>query len=96
MATSIFHVSSFPAEGGPARRLCAATLTHPAWRHANDVRSSFASSEASWVASRCLESPRLVYAINCIIHTDMGWEKFGRGMTTFWRRMVDEPDAPEF
>ena len=32
------------------------------------------------------------------IHTDTGREEFGRGMTAFWRRTVDEPDAfpPEF
>ena len=33
-----------------------------------------------------------------MIHTDIGWEESGRGMTVFWRRIVDEPDAfpPEF
>ena len=33
-----------------------------------------------------------------VIHTDIGREEFGRGMTSFWRRIVDEPDAfsPEF
>ncbi|CAN0541723.1 unnamed protein product, partial [Laminaria digitata] len=28
-----------------------------------------------------------------IIHADIGREDFGRGMTAFWRRIVDEPDA---
>ena len=28
-----------------------------------------------------------------IIDTDTEREKFGRGMTVFWRRIVDEPDA---
>ena len=32
------------------------------------------------------------------IHTEIGKKEFGRGMTGFWRRIVDEPDAfpPEF
>ena len=28
-----------------------------------------------------------------IIHTDIGQKEFGRGMTVFWRKIVDEPDA---
>ena len=28
-----------------------------------------------------------------IIHTDIGREEFGQGMTAFWRKIVDEPDA---
>ena len=63
-ATNLLHVSSFPAGRGSVRRVRAATLTPPAWRHADDARSSFVSSEASWTASRCLESLRLVYTIN--------------------------------
>ena len=35
-------------------------LTPPAWRHADDARSSFASSEASRAASLGLEFPPLV------------------------------------
>ena len=33
-----------------------------------------------------------------IIHTDIGREEFGKGMTAFWQKIVDEPDAfpPEF
>ena len=36
--------------------------------------------------------------IQSITHTDIGREEFGRGMTAFRRRIVDEPDAfpPEF
>ena len=32
------------------------------------------------------------------IHTDIERKAFGRGMTAFWRKLVDEPDAfpPEF
>lgn len=37
-----------------------ATFTPPAWWHAGDACSSFASSKASWPASRFLVSPRLV------------------------------------
>ena len=31
-------------------------------------------------------------------HTDIGREEFGKGMTAFWRKIVDEPDPflPEF
>ena len=39
-----------PVHRGSARRLRAATLTPPAWRHVDDARSSFASSEESWAA----------------------------------------------
>ena len=45
-------------------RLRAAIFTSPVSRPDDDVRSSFASSESSWVASRCLEAPRLVYVIS--------------------------------
>ena len=31
--------------------------------------------------------------LRSIIHTDIGMEEFGRGMTAFWRRLVDERDA---
>ena len=36
--------------------------------------------------------------LESVIHTDIGRKEFGRGMTAFWRRLVDEPDAfpPEF
>ena len=35
--------------------------------------------------------------LQSIIHTDIGREEFGKGMTAFWRK-IDEPDAflPEF
>ena len=62
--TSVFHVSSLPSDHGCARRLRAATLTPPAWRHADDAHSSFASSEASRAASLGLESLLLVNAIS--------------------------------
>ena len=31
--------------------------------------------------------------LQSIIHTGIGREEFGRGMTAFWRRLVDDPDA---
>ena len=36
--------------------------------------------------------------LQSINHAYIGPEEFGRGMATFWRRIVDEPDAfpPEF
>ena len=36
--------------------------------------------------------------LQSIIHTDIGREGFGKGVTTFWRKIIDEPDAfpPEF
>ena len=36
--------------------------------------------------------------LKSIIHTDIGREEFSRGVTAFWTRLVDEPDAfpPEF
>ena len=64
LATSAFHFSSFHADRGSISRLHAATLTPPAWLHADDARSSFFSSEASWAASRCLQSPTPVNAIS--------------------------------
>ena len=62
LATSLFHVSSFPADRGPVKRLPAANLTLAAWLNGDDARSSFSSSEASWAASRCLETRPLVNA----------------------------------
>ena len=60
----MLHVSSFPAVRGSAKRVRAATSTPAAWQHADNARSSFASSEASWAASCCLTSLRLVYDIS--------------------------------
>ena len=36
--------------------------------------------------------------LQSIIHTDIGREEFGKGMTAFWWKIIDEPDAfpPEF
>ena len=36
--------------------------------------------------------------LQSIIHTDIGWKEFGRGMAAFWRKIVDEPGVvpPEF
>lgn len=62
LASSVLHVSSFTPERNSARLLLAVPFIPPAWRHADDARSSFASSEASWVAFRWRESPRLVMA----------------------------------
>ena len=31
--------------------------------------------------------------LQSVIHTDIRREEFGRGVTAFWRRIVDEPDA---
>ena len=64
LAASVFHVSSFPVVRYSASWFRAATLAPPAWLHADDARSSCSSSEASWAASRCLQSPPLVNAIN--------------------------------
>ena len=64
LATSMFYVPRFPLIVALPARLRIATLTSPAWLHADDARSSFSSSQASWAASRCLESPPLVNAIS--------------------------------
>ena len=31
--------------------------------------------------------------LRSVIHTGIGREEFGRGITAFWRRIVDEPEA---
>ena len=38
------------------------------------------------------------FHLQSIIHTDIGLEEFGNGMTAFWRKIVDEPDSfpPDF
>ena len=38
------------------------------------------------------------FHLQSIIHTDIGREEFGKGMTAFWRKIVDEPGAfpPEY
>ena len=62
--TSVFYVSSVPSDRGSAKRLRAATLTPPAWRHTDDARSRFASFEGSRAASLGLESLPLVNTIS--------------------------------
>ena len=55
------HGGTFPSLAPVAlASTAAATLTRPAWRHADDARSIFASSKASLAASRCLQSLRLL------------------------------------
>ena len=58
------HVSSFPGARGSARRLRAATVTPPRWRHADDalVNISAAVSPRAWPI--CLVDVRRVYSIN--------------------------------
>ena len=52
------------SDRGSAKRLRAATLTPPAWRHTDDARSRFASFEGSRAASLGLESLPLVNVIS--------------------------------
>lgn len=64
LVTSVAHASALPTGRGSARKRRACGF-HPsrAWRHAGETHSSFASSKASWAASRCLVPPCLAYAI---------------------------------
>ena len=55
------------------------------------------SSTSSAPAAPSKDGQRFSH-LQSIIHTDTGSEKFGRGITAFWRTIVDGPDAfpPEF
>ena len=72
----------------------------PPWRPTNAYTSEVlfdVISSRSALSGPGNDDPRFVH-LQFIIHTDIGREEFGRGMTAFWRRIVDEPDAfpPEF
>ena len=72
----------------------------PPWRPDNEYTSEVfidVISLASALSGPSKDGQRFAH-VQSIIHTDIGREEFGRGMTTFWRRLVDEPDAfpPEF
>ena len=72
----------------------------PPWRPddecASEVLFNVISSRSVLSCARN-DGQRFVH-LQSIIHTDIGRQEFGRGMTAFWRRIVDEPDAfqPEF
>ena len=58
------HVSSFPGARGSARRLRAATVTPPRWRHADDALLNIPASASSRAWPICLVDVRRVYSIN--------------------------------
>ena len=72
----------------------------PPWRpdgeYASEVLFDVINSRST-VSGSGNDGQRLAH-LPSIIHTDMGREEFGRGIATFSRRIVDEPDAfpPEF
>ena len=83
-------VSATEAEDGNA----------PLWRPDDEYTSEVlfdVISSRSALSGPGNDGQRFAY-LQSIIHTDIGREEFGRGMTAFWRRLVDEPDAfpPEF
>ena len=60
---------------------------------------SSSTSSASAAPYRTPETTVNAFAhLQSIIHTDIEREELGRGITAFWRRMVDEPGTfpPEF
>ena len=85
---------------------CAASATEaedgnaPPWRPDDECTSEVlfdVISSRSALSGPGNDGQRFAH-LQSIINTDMGREKFGRGITAFWRRLVDEPDAfpPEF
>ena len=58
------HVSSFPGARGSARRLRAATVTPPRWRHADDALLHISAPASSRAWPICLVDVRRVYSIN--------------------------------
>ena len=68
----------------------------PEVEYASEVLFDVISSPSALSGSR-KDDQRFAH-LQSIIHTDIGREEFARGMTTFWRRIVDEPDVfpPEF
>ena len=89
-ATAAVLASATEAEDGNA----------PPWRLDNEYTSEVlfdVISSRSALSGTGKDGQRFAH-LQCIIHTDIGREEFGRGMTAFWRRLVDKPDAflPEF
>ena len=72
----------------------------PSWRPDDEYASEVlfeVSNSRSALSGPVYDGQRFAH-LHSIIHTDIGREEFGRGITAFWRRTVDEPDAfpPEF
>ena len=58
------HVSSFPGARGFARKLRAATVTPPRWRHADNALLNMSASVSPRAWPICLVDVRRVYSIN--------------------------------
>lgn len=73
---------------------------YPLWRSDDECASQVligAISPPSALSAPGNDDQRFAHLLS-IIHNDIGREEFGRGMTVFRRRIVDELDAftPEF
>ena len=72
----------------------------PRWRpddeYTSEVLFDVMSSRSTLSAPR--NDGQAFAHLQSIIHNGIGRKEFGQGMTVFWRRFVDEPDAfpPEF
>ena len=66
----------------------------PPWRPDNEHTSEVLFDvNSSCSALSCPSNDGQPFAhLQSVIHADIGREEFGRGMTVFWRRIVDEPD----
>ena len=67
----------------------------PPWRPDDDYASEVlfdVISSRSAVSGPGNDGQRFSH-LQSILHTIIGREEFGKGMTAFWRRIVDEPDA---
>ena len=67
----------------------------PPWRPDNEYTSEVifdVISSRSALSGPGNDGQRFAH-LQSIIYTAIGREEFGRGMTPFWRRLVDEPDA---
>ena len=103
-------VSKFPSEDHAAVSAAAAAAVlasatkaedgnappwHPDDEYASEVLFDVISSRSA-LSGPGSDGQRCSH-LQFIIHTDIGREEFGKGMTAFWRK-IDEPDAflPEF
>ena len=68
---------------------------YPPWRPDDEYVSEVLFDVIN--SSSALSGPKngcqILAHLEFIIHTDIGREEFERGMTAFWRRVVEEPDV---
>ena len=88
-------VSEAPADAVLATATEGEEGNAPVWRPNDEYASEVlfdAISSCSALSGAGNDRQRFSH-LQSTIHTDIGREEFERGMTAFWRRVVEEPDV---